>query len=151
MKFHKQRFRHRPEQGEFGDCCRTVYACLLGFEPEDIPNFGVHYADRDAFHEAERGWLNAIGYTTFLTGISGEWPLDQVLAFTKGANAQAYLMLTGTSRTGCNHVVIVKDGEIIHDPSLDDAGIIGPAADGNWWIEAITPLLKHNEFPPVTA
>lgn len=143
MQFHKQRYRHRPEQGEFGDCCRTVYACLLDMDPEQIPNFGIHYGDPDAFHRLEREWLNAQGYTTFTSGIDGQCSLDEALEFTTRVNGQALVMLTGTSRTGVNHVVIVKDGVIIHDPHPDDVGIVGPASDGTWRFEVLVPLCSH--------
>jgi hypothetical protein len=35
--------------------------------------------------------------------------------------------LTGRSATGCNHAVVCRNDRIVHDPSLDAVGIVGPA------------------------
>ena len=40
MLLHKQMYRHNPPES-FGDCHRTVYACLLGKPLESIPNSGI--------------------------------------------------------------------------------------------------------------
>jgi hypothetical protein len=63
--------------------------------------------------------------------------LEQVLEYVGSVSVSGgmHWCLMGTSRTGCNHVVICKGGEIVHDPSITQSGIIGPANDGLWWAE----------------
>ena len=54
-------------------------------------------------------------------------------------NPDVYWLLTATSRTGVHHVVVCRNGEIAHDPSQTDAGIVGPCDDGYWWVEFVGP------------
>ena len=63
----------------------------------------------------------------------------EVLTLMKAMNPGVYYMLSGESRTGCNHVVIALDDEIVWDPSLDDSGIIGRCDDGFTWVEFLVP------------
>ena len=67
--------------------------------------------------------------------------LDNALACVDAWNPGQAFMLTGQSRTGCNHVVIAQSGAIIHDPSLDDSGIVGCCDDGLWWVSFLGSLL----------
>lgn len=45
------------------------------------------------------------------------------------------MILLGTSSLGCNHVVVVLNGEIVCDPSGN--GIVGPAIEGVWEVSMI--------------
>jgi hypothetical protein len=47
MTPHKQRFRHDPANGIYGDCWRTAIACLLDIQPEEIPHEHRVYADNE--------------------------------------------------------------------------------------------------------
>lgn len=138
MIFQKQAFRHRPEDGVYGDCHRTAIACLLDLPKEDVPNFGEHYGDYAAFHAAEQEFLARHDLATVAVAYSGT--LEQVLACQKAVNPDVYYLLGGTSRTGCGHTVVGLGGEIIWDPSLDDAGIVGPMDDGFYWVSFLAPL-----------
>lgn len=62
--------------------------------------------------------------------------LDHIAHFHKGIHH----LFSGTSKTNADHVVIARDGEIVHDPSLTDAGIVGPCGDGLWWVNFIGKL-----------
>lgn len=138
MTPHKQRFRHRPDDGVFGDCARTVLACLLDIEPEEVPHHHRPLADgeqRRLFDE----WLSDRGLKLAFFAFPGE--PQTMMDVMKVANPGLLYMLSGTSRTGCNHVVIAQDDRVIHDPSLDDAGIIGPCDDGCTYIEFLVPSL----------
>jgi hypothetical protein len=101
VRFTKQLFRHKPDEGVFGDCFRTAIACIL--ELDAIPTEDVAHALFCA--------------KTFSDGLP--------------------YIFSGTSRTGVNHAVIGQGDQIIHDPSLTDAGIIGPCDDGMFCIEWI--------------
>lgn len=45
MTPHKQLFRHKPAEGMWGDCARTVIACMLDLEPEAVPHQQYEVAD----------------------------------------------------------------------------------------------------------
>jgi hypothetical protein len=58
----------------------------------------------------------------------------------KAINPGVFYLLGGQSRTDCGHSVVCLDDAIIWDPSLTDAGIVGPMEDGYYWITVLIPL-----------
>jgi hypothetical protein len=38
-----------------------------------------------------------------------------------------------------NHTVVCRGGRIEWDPSMDDAGIVGPCDDGFYWVTWLIP------------
>ena len=140
MKAQKQLFHHRPDQGEWGDCWRTVLACLLDVAPEEVPHFnegspeGVR-KDPVKVDVETRTWLARRGITLVGVRFNGDVPLETVLNSAGEASHGLHYILSGTSRTGVNHCVIGHGNEITWDPSLTDAGIVGPLDDGTWWVE----------------
>lgn len=132
----KQLFLHDPTNGVYGDCFRTVIASLLDLPAAEAPHFN---ADTGAFDMAEQdrlmnAWLAERKLSQVCVPFDGGFPLAELLAMMERLNPGVRFMLTGQSRTGCNHCVICLAGEIEWDPSQTDAGIIGPADDGNWWV-----------------
>ena len=136
MRKQKQLFRHRPDEGVFGDCQRTVFACLLDLSPEEVPHEHRTMSNGEQ-QDIFRAWLQGRGWTTVSFAFQCE-PAE-VLTLMKAMNPGVYYMLSGESRTGCNHVVIALDDEIVWDPSLDDSGIIGRCDDGFTWVEFLVP------------
>lgn len=137
MIFQKQAFRHKPEEGQHGDCHRTVIACLLDLPRDSVPNFGVYYGDPDAFHKAERSFLKSRGLAPVSVGYNGT--LEDVLRTMGAVNPTAYYILGGTSKTGFGHSVIGLGGKIVWDPHPDDVGIVGPMSDGIYWVSYLVP------------
>ncbi len=138
----KQLFRHRPDEGIIGDCHRTAIACLLDLEPEAVPHYGEQYFDDPVlFNAAFEGWLKRVGYRTVV--VPYDCALDQLMASVGQQNGGAYYLLGGMSRTGVNHTVICCGNEIAHDPSIDDAGIVGPCDDGYYWVTFLVPNFMY--------
>lgn len=143
----KQKNRHRPEEGLIGDCHRTCIAMLLGMDRDTVPNFaemgfdinkpeGGNYKE---FSEACEKWLRENGLAEFQVGFNDN--LDRVLNFMKVINPGVRYILGGRSRSNCNHSVVAMNDEIIADPSLSNAGIVGPCEpDGYYWITVLIPL-----------
>lgn len=138
MQYHKQRFLHEPHNGTFGDCDRTAMACLLDLDPDGVPHWGVHYDDYAAFERTKREWLETLGL--FEQSFAFDCDREQLSQYLKSAFGDVYVLLTGKSRTGCHHVVVTLNGEIIHDPYLTDAGIVDRCDDGLWWCSLLLPL-----------
>lgn len=131
----KQLFRHEPHKGIYGDCHRAAIACVLDLRPEDVPHFGEHGDDDPvAWTREVNEFLALHGMTSLAIPFPGD-DLKAVLHCVSTVNPGVYYLLTGKSRTGTNHNVVCLDGRIIHDPSLDDAGIIGPCNDGLYWVQ----------------
>lgn len=143
----KQKNRHLPEEGLIGDCHRTCYACLLDMDRDSVPNFGEVGFDitkeeggnRKEFAEACKSWLASQGYAEFMVGFNCD--LSDVQGFMNAVNPGQYYILGGRSRTGVNHSVIGLNDMIVWDPSLTDAGIVGPCEpDGLYWITILVPI-----------
>ena len=134
MTPHKQLFRHNPSEGVWGDCGRTVIACLLDLHPSLVPHF---WDKGDDGYQKCCEWLNERGFDNFIFPVPGECTKLDVLSIMSIHNPGKLYGLVGKSSNGVNHIVVCRDNKIIHDPSLDDSGIVGPAEDGNWWIELI--------------
>jgi hypothetical protein len=128
----KQRNRHRPDEGIYGDCHRAAIASILEMALDEVPHFcdPTLYPEDWVMHE--RKWLQERGLTTITQVYEGR--LADVLHTVGQMNPDTYGILGGTSRTGCGHSVVICNGEIAHDPSLDDAGIVGPMKDGWYWV-----------------
>lgn len=145
LKLQKQRYLHRPEEGTFGDCHRTCIASLLGLDRDEVPNWGLHYKDGDAFDKACTEYLASQGLRRIVLPLHTEnGRPEEALEWMKRNNPSVYYLLTGQSKNGTNHVVIAKDDAIVWDPSLDNSGIVsGCQYDGeptNWfWIDIHIP------------
>lgn len=128
----KQRNHHRPDEGIYGDCHRAAIASILELPLDDVP----HFCDLNLYPEDwvkhEREWLHARGLTAITQVYDGR--LADVLHSVGALNPDTYCILGGTSKTGCGHSVVICNGEIVHDPSLTDAGIVGPMKDGWYWV-----------------
>lgn len=133
MKPLKQRNHHDPANGIYGDCHRAAIASILELSLDDVP----HFCDPTQFPENEwvkheRAWLHSRGLTTITQVYDGR--LCDVLHSVGQLNPDTHAILGGKSRTGCGHSVVICNGEIVHDPSLTDSGIVGPMSDGWYWV-----------------
>lgn len=100
MKRHLQRYvRGNPEEIP-GDCVRTVVACILDLELDDVPHF-VHVYDHQ-WELALADWLEDHGI--LLHRQSGHF----VTPFP--------VMMTGKTKRGTRHAVVGQQGEFVHDP-----------------------------------
>lgn len=137
----KQLSRHLPHEGIIGDCWRTTIACLLDLQPCQVPHFcdGERWNDTIAANSATRTWLRRRGLDFIEYAMAGD--LTDVLRSVGACNPSLYYLLGGTSRTGVNHSVICRDDCIVWDPSITDAGIVGPMDDGYYWITWLVPAL----------
>lgn len=143
MTPHKQLFDHDPDAGIYGDCFRTAIACLLDVEPAEVPHRhdAISGAEQDQLVNA---WLRERGL--FLVNFAyhgrGEYALTQAeaLEYACALHPGVHHLFMGQSGNGWDHVVVARDGEIVHDPSRNDCGIVGPCSDGYWWINFIGKL-----------
>lgn len=139
MKPQKQLFRHKPEDGVYGDCHRTAIAIMLDLDAADVPHFMDGSAGKvgaDAAHDRVEAWLNERGIATINVLFPGQVPVEEILTTIAACNPRGRpaFILGGTSKNGVNHSVVCCDGEIACDPSLNDSGIVGPCDDGFYWV-----------------
>ena len=136
----KQKYRHDPANGKYGDCVRTVIACLLDLDRDEVP----HFSDGpDATGKSETEAIRAFLADRNFGWIAIAFPADlsDVQSTMARCNPGLHYCVSGLSRNDTDHIVICKDGEIVHDPAIDDSGIVGPGTDGLIWVNFITSVL----------
>lgn len=139
----KQLCHHDPDNGVYGDCFRTVIACLMDLEPRQVPLFHEHNITSNSTQvEAYRKWLSSKGLGLFEVCLSGE--LKNILNHINSTNPNEYYLLTGEAPGGVDHVVICRGNKIVWDTSQDNTGIVGPRInDGFYWISVLTHTLRR--------
>ena len=139
MKLQKQLYRHQPDQGIYGDCGRTVIACLLDLDPKDVPHEHreMSSGEQELLHNS---FLEERGFIRISIPIGCETVDEALFAGNHYSCGMPYILL-GTSRNGVCHVVICQRDQVIWDPSLDDSGIVGPT-NGYFWLEWIVKPLQ---------
>jgi hypothetical protein len=142
---HQQLFRHDPDNGVYGDCFRTVIACLLDKSPESVPHF-CNGPDDGKTDDRVREYLRPHGLVLLGVNFNGDCDLAHILMLGEHYSQGLHYLLTGTTRNGTNHVVICKGREIIHDPSIDQSGIVGPTRSGLWLIEWLVKVAPHDQM-----
>lgn len=138
MRFQKQAFRHQPELGIYGDCHRTVLACMLDMDREDVPNFGKDFLDNVKFQKEVNDWLATQGFIE--THFAFNTSLEEVFRMMGTIMHSTYYILGGNSKNDVGHSVIGMGNQIVWDTSLDDSGIVGPMNNDLYWISILTPL-----------
>lgn len=134
----RQIIKHDPEAGQWGDCQRTCIAVIMDLEAEDVPHFCDGHparADKRPWDQQQAEWLALYGLSAATFAYSGGVSLEQVMTWTSKQNPRTPMMLAGRSSLGCNHVVVVLDGEIVCDPSGN--GIVGPTTDNTWEVSVL--------------
>lgn len=150
MRALKQRFKHNPEGGVWGDCHRASIATVLGLDLDDVPHFADGGCSGEEFARREREFLASRGIASISLPVSlaESSSYGDLLAMVAQQNGDDFVyLLGGTSRTGVNHTVVCRGSQIFNDPSLTDAGIIGPCADGYFWLTFFGALAVCAQTP----
>lgn len=133
----KQTFRHDPASGSYGDCMRAAIASVLELPIGEVPHFGEGGPPDAEFDRRVKGWLLSAGVPRFVFAQpSGDDPAEGLriaLNNAKACNPGTWWTLGGTSSNGVGHEVVCYEDEIVHDPSLDLSGIVGPLG-GFYWL-----------------
>lgn len=141
MLRHKQLLSHDPENGIHGDCMRTVIACLLDLQPQDVPHFLHDGCDGGVFMERIDAYLESKGLA--LVGVPFSDTPDKVMEAMTYNNPNITYMISGQSARGVNHVVIARNGEILWDPHPSNAGLSTTCKDGYTWVEFLVSRAAH--------
>lgn len=152
MKYHIQEHLHIPDTYPDGSCYPTVYACILDLPLNQVPYFNLFYFstteqkanfekyiqshyreasyseevkqnnidnftfDRDRLWDLARNmWLLSMGYTEEFIADHDKWIFE---------NPDRPYIASGISPRNVGHVVIYKNGKMIHDPHPSNAGLI---------------------------
>lgn len=146
MKYHKQLFRHDPENGVYGDCMRTSLACIMDLEPEDVPHFMDGDPDVAEFNLRIQTWLGEYDLRLFEFPMNADGP-EGVIHWMASLVPGMPFLLAGTSRNSTDHQVVVDPVGKIHDPALDDSGIVRACSDGYYWVGLLVSASVHPWTP----
>lgn len=123
VKRHTQVHFNTPGKYPAGSCYPTVYACLLGLELHEVPNFHLLYFDTPEeqlgirmllgrydpsglWEDVREVWLASRGYT--------EDPILNIEEWLKLHPNVPYIV-SGKSARGVDHCQIWVNGELYHD------------------------------------
>lgn len=121
-----QQILHKPEEGQYGDCQRSVIASLLDLPASEVPHFCEIAKDEPvAFWTLLQGFLRSKGFV-YLTV-----PARAGAAFF-GDDGDVFHEISGPSPRGGGvyHAVVGCNGEIVFDPHPSRAGLAG---DSSQW------------------
>lgn len=131
MTPHKQLLKHEPDKGIMGDCYRTAVACLLDLPPDDVPHFYANENKSDPEVRKElQNWLvkeHRLGIAAVY--FNCQLSITEVMEFVGRWNPGLYYLFSGGSERDTFHVVVCRDGKMVHDPHPSGAGLIGPFQD----------------------
>ena len=107
MKPVDQDIFHNDPQGRVWNCLQACIASMLELELNEVPHFAA-MPDSTWFDEMCK-WIESKGFALY--DVDG---LDA---------GDDYVFAIGKSPRGVSHVVIYKNGEMVHDPHFSRAGI----------------------------
>jgi len=109
-----------PVKEQRGNCLQAVMASVLELPLDDVPHFVQDDVDHDGDANPEWNWwvrlvawLGEHGWSVHAALPISDYPGQSVL-------------VTGPSPrgNGIHHIVIYRDGEMVHDPHPDRTGLV---------------------------
>lgn len=133
-----QNIKHDPLNGLWGNCHQAALASILDLPLEAVPHIAHEATDGDIIWEREREFLKTQGLIPVHT--AWEDDLKRVFKCLKAFNPGVYYLLSGTSKNGTGHIVVALDDRIVHDPSPESFGIVGPMEGGMYFVTYLASL-----------
>lgn len=109
---------HDPENDGKGNCVQASVASLLAIPLAAVPNFVERGFEWELWF---MDWLEENGWETF------RFPGDHA--------PECLYLASGPSPRGVSHMVVMRDGKLVHDPHPSRAGI--EKVD---WVRILVPL-----------
>lgn len=137
----KQRVKHDPASGKFGDCFRTALASILDIEDVgNVPHFFENGETADEAWARIDPWLTDQGFCMVAIPYPGNLTRLEVCQGFGGSNPNVYYLLGGSIR-GVNHIVVCCNDEIVCNPAMYPEGLDGPVVEpGVWHVAVLVPL-----------
>ena len=106
-----------------GNCLQASLASVLEVPLESVPHFSRDESDA-TFYAAVRRWLIAQHGLTVMCFPESYWAEHQPV----------YHLISGRSPCGSEHVVVARDGDVVHDPAGNPPAITkGLLCDRLYW------------------
>lgn len=111
----------QPPEVCTGNCTEAALASLFGIGLDDVPSMqGLAGSD---YWDALEAFVRSRGYSLWMRPPS-HYPAGLYLA-------------DGPSERGCGHFVVMRDGEMVHDPHPSRAGLLN--VERVWSLAALDP------------
>lgn len=131
-----------PPDKQRGNCLTAVVASLLELPIEDVPNF----VQDDVDHEGDPDWdwwttlhrfITERGYQMHYLAVPGGPP--SAFPLPKPGEHYAVIGLSPRGPQGLiHHIVIHRDGQMVHDPHPDGTGLVKITDSYHWTIREPT-------------
>ena len=121
---------HAPDLGIQGNCTQAAVASLLGLELCDVPDFNA--GDALAWHQGLNRFFASRGF--------------EILRIDSHRHFKGLYLASGPTRRGTQHMIVMRDGETVHDPY--------PGGFGLTKVECVwvpVPLDPATRFVPMPA
>lgn len=125
------RVSHDPERDKYGDCLRACIASLLDLEdkPESVPHFAHDNAHPEIVRQRMDEYLSTYDLCSWWTSYPPDVPREELLS---ALGNGVHYMLFGETASGGDHVVICKDGAVVHDPAWYPTSLVRGGKHGCW-------------------
>jgi hypothetical protein len=131
------------------DCWRTCIASILDMDARNVPHFyqdqRIEVAEQNM--AAAKVWLKEHGYSLISLALPDDLPFDFVLQTVDHIAPDHHAIISGRSRSGLNHAVIVRDKHVVMDPLTGSSfgsqqPFVGPCTHGTsaWLVELVVKL-----------
>lgn len=136
------RVKHDPENGSYGDCLRACVASLLDREdnPESVPHFAHDGAVADIVNERMREYLATFGLAPWWSHYDPDLSREALLEVLSQSGPGCHFMLFGRTENDGDHVVICRDGQVVHDPAWYRAPLVKGGRHGAWSVVVLARL-----------
>lgn len=108
-----QTIYYDPKDPDKGNCAEASCASLFNIPLEDV---GVFYDPQGQPSPSYRYWRN---FENFCWS-RGFW----VKRYDGDYQPEAIYLASGPSARGCQHMVVMQNGELLHDPHFSRAGLL---------------------------
>lgn len=136
-----------PPDKQRGNCLTAVVASLMDLPIDAVPNFVQDHVDHDADNDDEWNWWTRLhrfiherGHEmNYLRPISGpDCPTESVF---RDPEPGEFYAVTGISPRDprIHHIVIYRDGEMVHDPHPDRTGLAAVKDQYHWTLRPCEP------------
>ena len=141
MQYHVSSVKHEPERGNYGDCLRASFACILN-KPrvEDVPHFYHDGCSAEVGTQRIEEYLKSENLGLLMLHFPGDLQIEHVTGALGLQNPDLLYLLFGRNKYDEQHVVIYKGIEKIHDVAWYQSSM-RPGKNGLWTIATIVPAV----------
>lgn len=134
------RVKHDPENGTYGDCLRACVATMLGLQADDVPHFAHDGAIADIVNERMREFLATRGLAPWWSHYDPDLSREELLETLSESGPGVAFLLFGRTGDDGDHVIVCRDGKVVHDPAWYRVPLVKGGRHGAWSVVVFASL-----------